>query len=352
MEVRNCIGDLLTEHDCVIIAGFGGFIGHYTPARIDPVTHTFYPPAKHLLFNINLRHNDGLLAAEISRISGLSYQNATIIINDFVAECMTAIQSGESVFIPKVGRLFAGEEGTIQFEQHKSANLLPESFGLHSFISPPVGRNSAFAPAMKINHGKSGRRRRQFLTSFRKWAAILLIPLTFAALMGILKYENLTVRFPKSSNFITSILSRFSATSLVEKKMIKPQETNLLPVSGGNAIVTETPKDTIKTTLPEENSGKEAQTVTAEVKPVTEDKAPVKAQGGYVIIIGAFRLQENAGKLVQELKGKGMQALIYDRSGSGLYRVALAALQNREEAIQLLATVQSSDFPDAWLLHK
>ena len=73
MDIRNCIAELLSAHDCVIIPGLGGFIGNYSPARIDPVHHAFQPPFKKLLFNINLKQNDGLLANAVAD----SYGTAT-----------------------------------------------------------------------------------------------------------------------------------------------------------------------------------------------------------------------------------------------------------------------------------
>ncbi|MCX6268123.1 MAG: hypothetical protein NTW16_12315, partial [Bacteroidetes bacterium] len=76
MDIRNCIADLLSLHDCVIIPGFGGFIGNYSPARIDQVNHTFHPPTKELLFNVNLKQNDGLLASAIAASWMISYADA------------------------------------------------------------------------------------------------------------------------------------------------------------------------------------------------------------------------------------------------------------------------------------
>ena len=69
MDITAFIRELLFGHDCVIIPGFGGFIGNYNPAHIDKNSGTFYPPVKQISFNRNLNHNDGLL---VGRISGSS----------------------------------------------------------------------------------------------------------------------------------------------------------------------------------------------------------------------------------------------------------------------------------------
>ena len=72
MDVRVTISRLLEEHDCVILPGYGGFIGNYAPARIDPVSHSFVPPSKKILFNINLKQNDGLLCNRLVTDEGVS----------------------------------------------------------------------------------------------------------------------------------------------------------------------------------------------------------------------------------------------------------------------------------------
>ena len=60
------IVQLLRHLDCVIIPDFGGFVAQYKTASLDGVTG-YSPPSKQILFNINLKNNDGLLANKIAR---------------------------------------------------------------------------------------------------------------------------------------------------------------------------------------------------------------------------------------------------------------------------------------------
>jgi hypothetical protein len=80
MDITAFIRELLFSHDCVIVPGFGGFIGNYNPARIDKSTSTFYPPVKQISFNRNLNHNDGLLVGRVSGFSKVSYGDARNIV--------------------------------------------------------------------------------------------------------------------------------------------------------------------------------------------------------------------------------------------------------------------------------
>ncbi len=86
MDIKAFIRELLFGHDCVIVPGFGGFIGNYSPAHIDRMTGTFYPPVNQISFNRNLNHNDGLLISKISLSTGVNYGDARNIVEEFVRD--------------------------------------------------------------------------------------------------------------------------------------------------------------------------------------------------------------------------------------------------------------------------
>ena len=84
VQLTKYIVQLLHHHDCVIIPDFGGFVAQYKPAKLDGVTGFYSPPSKQILFNINLKNNDGLLANQIAQDQDISFDRATQIIADFV----------------------------------------------------------------------------------------------------------------------------------------------------------------------------------------------------------------------------------------------------------------------------
>ncbi len=341
MEIRNCIAELLSEHDCVIIPGFGGFIGNYTPARIDPVNHTFHPPSKQLLFNVNLRHNDGLLATRISTTLSISYHDASRIAEGFSDECIQVLNSGESLQFPRIGRLFAGNEGNIQFEQHKTSNLLTDSFGLGTFISPPVSQTASRGnlrrkKAVTINTVKRGFR----IPKIFRWAAVLAIPIAIAGVIGVMQYDKISTRYANNAGILSSVFSRFSSASLFEKKSVPSGIKPIATTSQGDSKTVDPPV--------EEQTGKEIVAETASAAVVET----VNSGDRFAVIIGAFKLEENAEKLILELQAKGIGASVYDQSRSGLYRVTMGTFSNRKEALQLLASAQSTGFQGAWLLAK
>ena len=85
IQLNNQIIDLLFEHDCVIIPGFGGFVAQYSAASFEEKKQTFTPPSKSILFNKNLINNDGLLAHKYVSSYQLTYEEALSLIEEEVA---------------------------------------------------------------------------------------------------------------------------------------------------------------------------------------------------------------------------------------------------------------------------
>ena len=140
VKIDKHISDLLYRYDCVIVPDLGGFVCNYSPAKIQPVQNSFSPPSKFIVFNSNLRNNDGLLANHISQEEKTSFIQATGIIKSFVAETNSTLHAGKKVAIEEVGSLFLDVEKNVQFESEGSSNFLLESFGLNAFHSPAIKR--------------------------------------------------------------------------------------------------------------------------------------------------------------------------------------------------------------------
>lgn len=365
MDIRNCISELLVLHDCVIIPGFGGFIGNYSPARIDPVHHSFVPPGKKLLFNINLKQNDGLLANCVAATFGLSYVDACSRIDEFADECRFTLKSGKSLFFPFVGRLTQGREGNLQFEQDKTVNLLPDAFGLTTFISPPVGRTSL---TVKQEHpGQTAvsepRRRNIPIQKAMKWAAIIAIPIGVAAIVGVTQFEKNRSSDVSNAGILSSVFSRFSSTSLVEKKEAPPvapdtyyqqdAAPSIFDNSADDPIINESESITSnpETDLSQNQTAEPAAVNSTETLPESS-LAASNSEDPFAIIVGAFRSKDNAIKYIADLQQKGTKAAIFDKSKGGLYRVTIGTFAIREEAEQLLSSAKSNDFSGAWLLAK
>jgi cell division septation protein DedD len=327
IDIRKTIADLLVIHDCVIIPGFGGFIGNYSPARVDPAYHTFYPPSKTLLFNVNLKQNDGLLANAIASVFRLPYNEAVSATDDFSDECRTLLRNNKAVVLPLVGTLTPGAEGIIHFEQDSVANLNADAFGLVPFVSPPVLRTAAAILSPDSPENRQGGKLQ--IRRALRWAAMLALPIGVATVIGITQYDHISSRISSNAGILNSVFTRFSSTSLVEKKSA--------PVRPATKSI---PKPVILTPAPNPAPAN------------TMSTADIRSNDRFAVIVGAFRMEENAEKLVNQLQSKGITARIFDQSKTGLYRVTIGTSSDRELARKLLASATSTDFRGAWILAK
>ncbi len=335
MENMPFISELLSQHDCVIIPGLGGFVGSYEPASIHPRYHTFQPPGKKLLFNINLRQNDGLLSDHIARKENISFTAANDKVRRYAEECQALLKMNRPVLIRDVGRIYMGQEGTIQFDQDSRHNLLPESYGLQPFFSVPVSHESA---AETVTAGPKEIRLHRHMAKkalYRplKWAAVLALPVGLAILLSLSGYDKLRTGTLTYADVLSSISVRLAPFSSPEKK------ADPLPVK-------QTPAPALK-----ESPVKEA--VTAPEPEVAPAIQSVPAAGQpYAVIVGAFRVEENAGNLVARLRADGIEASLFDVTPGGLHRVTAGKYSDRSEALVALRLIRSKGFEGAWLLVK
>ncbi|MDU1889060.1 MAG: SPOR domain-containing protein [Dysgonomonas sp.] len=121
---------LLPIHNCVIIPDFGGFI-----VNIEPVNHTIDQkiniPVYNIVFNPELKHNDGILASYLIKDENLSYNAACAKIKEFTQKLFAEIKSGKSVICGNIGVLRSDDYGNVVFISNSSL-ICPSLFGLNS----------------------------------------------------------------------------------------------------------------------------------------------------------------------------------------------------------------------------
>jgi cell division septation protein DedD/nucleoid DNA-binding protein len=126
------IHQLLLENEIVIIPGFGAFVSEYKPAEINEGSDEIKPPSKIVLFNQQIRNNDGLLVGYVAEKQRSSHFEALKKIEKEREDILYRLDSGEHVELNEVGVLFYTEENTIGFTAVEDENLLLDSFGLEA----------------------------------------------------------------------------------------------------------------------------------------------------------------------------------------------------------------------------
>ena len=343
------IAELLYDHDCVIIPGFGGFIGNYMPAKIHSVNHTFLPPSKTILFNINLKQNDGLLASRISFREQIFYEEAMQNIQEMVEEWNRRLKEQNTLIIEQVGKLIRKKEGNIQFIQEMSLNFLSESFGLTSFVSPAI-RRAGFQEKMekKISrYMEAPKTQRRLVPKPLKWAAVLMLPIGIATYFGITNFNSIRDLAVNYSGLI------YSRPAVPVKSTVPLPSTIELKSAVANSNTHELLYPGIQPSRDVESMPPliTASPVTS-VTPVEEASVAPETNKPYAIIVGAFRLRENADHLIASLRQKGYDAAILDTTRTGLYRVCIGTFDGQDEALLRLEKVRSEEMASAWILKR
>lgn len=319
MDITAFIRELLFGHDCVIVPGFGGFIGNYTPARIDRSSGTFFPPVKQISFNRNLNHNDGLLVGRISGSSGINYGDARNLVEEFVSELRRKLEKGERVVFDHIGSFINNQEGNIQFEPDLGANYHLDSYGLESFQCLPLEGYDVRKRIIK--HAAKDPLKQASVRKFL-WRAAVIIPLLSALAVVSLKTEIFRTK--------------------VEATTMNPLVTAEFE-QNKKAVDQEVKDESAKT---EENINS-----AAEVKKAEETIIPAAVETkSYFIITGSFKSEVNAQSQVSMLKEEGFTPEIV-AAPNGFYRVSAMMCSDLNAALSKKDSI-AKKFPGTWVSRK
>jgi len=319
VDITAFIRELLFGHDCVIVPGFGGFIGNYTPARIDKSTDTFYPPVKNISFNRNLNHNDGLLVGRISGSCKINYGDARNLVEEFVAGVRKKLEKGEKVVFDNIGSFINNHEGNVQFEPDRNTNYHLDSYGLDSFQCLPL---EGYDVRKRIIRNTDRDPLKQ--ASIRKviWRAAIIIPLL-----------SLIVAVSLKTDLFRSKVEATTLNPLVTAEF----ENNKKAVDEGNAL---------KLAKIDEKTEPIADKMSH-----TEIIVPVATElNAYVVITGSFKSKENADSQVNMLKEEGFSPEII-ASENGFFRVCAIMCKDLNTAVSKKDSIVKK-FPGTWVSRK
>ncbi|MFL5765873.1 MAG: SPOR domain-containing protein [Bacteroidia bacterium] len=327
MSIGKHIGSLLYEHDCVIVPEFGGFVANYQPAKVNPAKHTFTPPSKSVIFNRNLKNNDGLLASYIATLEKTNYTQALRHIDQFVGGLNEQLKKGTKVKIDEVGTLYLDVERNVQFEP-ESTNFLLDAFGLSEFQSPAIKRDTI---AKRIEKEFKDRDaipvEKKKINTRRLVALAIAAPLLFAMVWIPLKTDLL-----KNVNY--SDLNPFSS-----KEVKIPEVKNRTPVSNDTTHIKVVVYDTI-------NRPVAAQLIAADTTHVETNTAHLDLR--FHVVAGCFQIEENAINYVKTLKEQNLDAAIIGQNNKGLYVVSCGDYPTRKAALNGMQELKKQQ-PNVWL---
>ena len=305
------ISELLFLHDCVIIPEFGGFVGDNKSAVLNKNTNTIYPPSKEILFNKNLRKNDGLLINHISNSEVISNKKSKELVADYVKNINDKLQKIRTFRIEKVGLLSTDISGNILFLQDSFTNYNPNSFGLSSQNTTKL--NKMEKKIEEIIKPISTKTRRK-----KVWrAAAILLPIIGLSFISIAQEDKINEIYSQMAN-----LNPFSVFKTNET--ISPKQEEEIE-----------------------------ETTTIEVIPIetkeTEKETEVIIEMKFSVIAGSFSSEKNATRLVNQLQSENYNAEIIGTNRNGLIRVCYEKFATKEEATSMLHDLKSEG-KSVWIL--
>ncbi len=311
MQIEKNISDLLYRYQCVTVPEFGSFLTRTRSAEIvDVKMHTFYPPTKSLAFSSQLTSNDGLLAKYIADINQISYDEALKKIEVQVSKWKSMLINNVKINLRDIGELWLNEEQKMQFQPAYGINYLTSSFGLTSFVSEVVLREE-LKEEVEILEEKTPiiftpeKRKR---TPFLRYAAVFLI----------------------TASAITFSANKFNGKQIIQNQVAQEQAQEEVDKS----IQQATFFDATPVELP---------SVTLNLNFVDEVLK-------YHVVAGAFRVEANANKRVDQLLSKGYNANRIGENKYGLHQVAYDSFSDVNDALAFLREVKQTDASEAWLL--
>tara|TARA_B100000963_G_scaffold360598_1_gene392075 strand:- start:3079 stop:3975 length:897 start_codon:yes stop_codon:yes gene_type:complete len=294
MQLSLYISDLLYEHDCVTIPGFGSFLGNYKSAHYDLSQEKFSPPFKQISFNSQIKDNDGILAKYVSKKLDISFDEAIKEIHQTVLSWSIKVKT-ETIVLKNLGEIYFNSDHKMVFVPDNSVNHLKDSFGLSPIFVRQIKNKST--------RDVVGLEKKKPIKSFYKTAAVWTLLIIG---LGAALYTN------QRNNFI-------------EKQIAFEEEYR-------NQTIEEVQKAVF-------NFG--------ELPPLTINVKVKKKK--YFIIAGAFRINQNAKNLVSNLKRKGYDATILGLNDKGLSPVSFSSFTNRKKAVAQLRIIQRKENKDAWI---
>ncbi|GAB5538643.1 MAG: SPOR domain-containing protein [Salibacteraceae bacterium] len=365
------ISELLKTHDCVIIPDFGGFVGNYASASINPVNGRFEPPYRKITFNKLLKHNDGLLASFIAQNQAVSFGEAKQELERYTVLLSKELKANRKLTFDRIGVLTQNQDGTFRFEQFKTEKFLEESYGLGAFYGKKIDRKITTTPAVEpkgerkqtvvspvpskepkvialedaqkaVKEGSSDRKRPFYWPAA---AAVLAIPL-IAYVAWLIVGTN---AMSGTNTFHTSDLNPFSEKVCPEytfrNNVIEFADAETEPIEYDWSKA----KANNETVEVYSREGKD-KTLVVSLEAKVELAKKIQTVLPYHIIGGCFGDLRYANAMVNKYLKRGSTAAIIDKKGA-LSRVSIASFATKKEA-KLALTSYRDEIPNAWILYK
>ena len=313
-SIEYYISQLLYKNDCVIVMNFGGFVCSSISANLNKKTGILTPPNKSILFNPQLKDNDGLLINHIAQSEGISQEDSKINLLKFVEQSLKNLNKFKSCRFEEIGLFTLNSDKNIIFTQDLKTNYNLNSFGFQDIINNKITRDNSeiIEESLKLIKKKNN-----FTTKRLLKAAAIIIPLIGISFLSITQEDRI-------NNIYTQIAN-------VNPISFKKDNVTVLKDQSNKEIK-------IKQEIQPEIINNEVSQVFKEVI--------IPSQKLY-IIAGAFSIEKNANKLKNRLNSWNYNSSII--KNDKMMRVSYDSFDSKEQALISLSKIRKEN-PQAWIL--
>ena len=318
MNLEKHISELLYRYQCVAVPGFGAFLTENVSAQLIENSNSFFPPKKLIVFNANLKTNDGLLANQIASVQKCTYEKAVDLINIEIDNWRNSLNSENNLYLKNIGSIALNNDKNMVFTPTDNFNYLTSSFGLTTFVSPNVKRmvvesKNIFEPDFENIQSQNSvnqeiieiHKPRNY--SNLKYAAVFIIGCGIASPVFLNLY--------KEKIAINNLIVEAKVQKQVQNKI---QEATFFISNNALPVVVSSLNNDVKL--------------------------------NYHVVAGAFKVEANADKICKNLISRGYKAEKIAQNINGLFPVIYSSYATYSEARNAMTEIQKKDNADAWVL--
>lgn len=344
---------LIKRHDCVVMPGWGAFIASRVEACYDDLEGVYHAPKRFVSFNPEVIHDDGMIAASISRKEKIPFLQASKIVGEEISSMRHQLVADREISLGHLGRLVAQDGSTPVFEPSPRFLQCQSLFFDDLKIPTLVARRAQEQETSSLT-AKSRRPFRKLGIKVAKIAA------SIAVAVGI-GYGLLA---PIASSRRDS-MATVSATS---DMFINNSQTSIAPIShASKALKIATPKKSPTERQPtmQDATQEIGDPKQAAAKPETAGNTNEAAElhesrfnslsprlmdsDPYCLIVASLPTRSGAEKFMNENRGFEFGILEQD----GKFRVYAATGQSSSQALSQLSNPSfEGKFQDAWVCRR
>ncbi len=342
MKINDIIKNLLLEGKNVVIEGIGEFKVIHNSAVIDE-SGKMQPPTSQVVFDSQNKKDNGILTKYLQEKQGISEADAKKQIVDFVKATDAKLKMKDELIFEEIGTLYVDRKNKYNLKNIPKNSIFVSNLGMNEIKIPEKTMTNINKKAKeeKVVVKKTKKPNKTLKRMLIALPIIILIVLAVIFYQQIWSYAN-TFAFVKNTFNKTIVADSANTSNNIHEDIHEDNNNNNntanIDTTTNNNVVN---KDTTKTD--------EEVIEDSNIEVVTPDDLGSQYKNFY-LVIGSFKNQANANKLLEKMKNKGYAAEVLQNK-KNYFRVAIGGYDTADKAIEGYENfISSNKKDDIWLL--